>query len=186
MTMNENIGDVWLSLNHKLYSFILGKVHDNAVADDILHDLYLKIHANIDTLKDGTKVHAWIYQIARNLIVDYYRNIQKQSKVKLDPVNEQVDESHDDDYMSQTLEDMIKMMDNLPPEYCEALCLTEIQGMSQKAYAEKIGLSYSGAKTRVQRARGILKDMLMKCCHYEFDKYGTVIGIYPAHCCCCH
>ena len=78
------------------------------------------------------------------------------------------------------------MMNNLPPEYCEALCLTELEGLSQKDYAEKIGISYSGAKSRVQRARKILKDMLMNCCHYEFDKYGTVIGIHPVECCCCN
>jgi len=78
-----------------------------------------------------------------------------------------------------------KMMDNLPQKYCEALCLTELGAMSQKAYAENAGISYSGAKARVQRAKKMLKDMLMKCCHYQFDKYGTVIGIYPADCCCC-
>jgi RNA polymerase sigma-70 factor (ECF subfamily) len=63
--------------------------------------------------------------------------------------------------------------------------MTELGGMSQKAYAEKIGISYSVAKARVQRAKIMLKDMLMKCCHYQFDKYGTVIGIYPVNCCCC-
>lgn len=186
MIIKENIENIWLKLNSKLYSFILGKVHDNSVAEDILHDLYIRIHSNIDKLKDDTKFQSWIYQIARNLIIDYFRSLQKQSKVQLHPSLENIDELPDIDYMSETLEDMIKMMSNLPSDYCEALCLTEIQGMSQKAYAENIGISYSGAKSRVQRARSMLRDMLMKCCHYEFDKYGTVIGIYPAHCCCCH
>jgi RNA polymerase sigma-70 factor (ECF subfamily) len=88
--------------------------------------------------------------------------------------------------MSDALTDMVNTLEDLPPEYCEALCLTELGNLSQKEYAEKIGISYSGAKSRVQRARKMLKDLLMKCCHYEFDKYGTVIGIYPVNCCCCH
>lgn len=183
---NENIESIWVNLNGKLYSFILGKVNDKSVAEDILHDLYIRIHASIDTLKDDTKIQSWIYQIARNLIIDYYRSIQKQSLVQPQLLTERSDEYPDNDYMSEAIEDMIKMMSNLPSEYCEALCLTEIQGMSQKAYSKKIGISYSGAKSRVQRAREMLKDMLMKCCHYEFDKYGTVIGIFPAYCCCCH
>jgi RNA polymerase sigma-70 factor (ECF subfamily) len=76
-------------------------------------------------------------------------------------------------------------MNGLPTEYCEALCLTEIDGVTQKEYAEKKGLSYSGAKSRVQRARMMLKDMLLECCHYHFDKYGTVFDIQPKCCHCC-
>jgi RNA polymerase sigma-70 factor, ECF subfamily len=184
--INKHIESIWATLNSKLYSFILGKVNDKSVAEDILHDLYIKIHANIDTLNDDTKIQSWIYQIARNLIIDYYRSNSRQTMVPTQSLVESVDEYPDNNSMEEALEDMIKMMNNLPSGYCEALCLTEIEGMSQKAYAEKIGISYSGAKSRVQRAREMLKDMLMKCCHYEFDRYGTVIGIYPAHCCCCH
>jgi RNA polymerase sigma-70 factor (ECF subfamily) len=87
--------------------------------------------------------------------------------------------------MDKAISDMIGMMENLPPGYCEALCLTEIEGMSQKEYAEMKGLSYSGAKSRVQRAREELKQMLLQCCHYQFDKYGTVFNIESLCCCCC-
>jgi RNA polymerase sigma-70 factor (ECF subfamily) len=88
-------------------------------------------------------------------------------------------------FMDIAIGDMIKMMDEMPDEYCEALCLTELEGLSQKEYADKKGLSYSGAKSRVQRARLILKNMLLQCCHYQFDKYGTAIDIQPKCCCCC-
>ena len=84
--------------------------------------------------------------------------------------------------MQETLQDMVKMIDDLPVEYCEALCLTELGGMSQKEYAEEAGISYSGAKARVQRAKKKLKDNLMKCCHYQFDRYGTVVDIHPVNC----
>ena len=87
--------------------------------------------------------------------------------------------------MGEAIEDMIQMMDDLPPEYCEALCLTEMEVMIQKEYSEKIGLSYSAAKSRVQRARKMLKDTMMKCCHYQFDKYGAIIDFHPISCCCC-
>lgn len=86
--------------------------------------------------------------------------------------------------MDIAINDMISMMDDMPPEYCEALCLTEIESMSQKEYAEMKGISYSGARSRVQRARIMLKDLLLKCCHYQFDRYGTVYDIRQ-ECCCC-
>ena len=181
--MKESIEELWLKLGNKLKAFILSKVHDETTADDILQEVFLKIHSKIDTLNDDTKIQSWIYQITRNLVVDYFRSIKKDSQ-KL-PYLFENEEDSSNEFMVETLQDMAKMIDDLPQEYCEALCLTELGGMSQKAYAEKIGISYSGAKSRVQRAKKMLKDMLMKCCHYQFDKYGTVIGIYPVNCCCC-
>ncbi len=181
--MKENIEELWLKLGNKLKAFILSKVHDETTADDILQEVFLKIHSKIDTLNDDTKIQSWIYQITRNLVVDYFRSIKKDRQQLLYPFENEEDSSNE--FMVETLQDMVKMMDDLPQKYCEALCLTELEGMSQKVYAEKIGISYSGAKSRVQRAKKMLKDMLMKCCHYQFDKYGTVIGIYPANCCCC-
>ena len=51
----------------------------------------------------------------------------------------------------------------------------DFEGMSQKEYADRLGISISGAKSRVQRAREKLKDLILKCCDYQFDKYGNVI-----------
>ncbi len=177
--------EVWLKFENRLRAFTLSKVRDKSAADDILQELFIKLHANIDKVKDTTKLQSWIYQICRNLIVDHYRQKNKNLQHELLEFDVEEDE-HSDEVMSEALEDMIKMMDDLPREYCEALCMTELGSLSQKEYAEKVGISYSGAKSRVQRARKLLKDLLMNCCHYEFDKYGTVIGIYPANCCCCH
>ena len=162
---------------------IFSKVRNDADSDDILQNTFIKIHNNIHTLEDESKIKPWIYQITRNQIIDYFRNnnqIQKIHELK----SELTVSKSKNKYMDTAVTDMIKMMDEMPSEYCEALCLTEIEGMSQKEYAKKKGLSYSGAKSRVQRARMILKDMLLKCCHYQFDKYGTVIDIQPKCCCC--
>lgn len=182
--MKDKTDELWLKFGNKLKAFIVSKVHNESIADDILQDAFIKIHANIDKLNDDTKVQSWIYQITRNVIVDYYRGINKERREP--PYLYHNEDDSSDNFMSEALQDMIKMMDDLPEESCEALCLTELEGMSQKVYAEKTGISYSAAKARVQRARKKLKDMLMNCCHYQFDKYGTVIGIFPANCCSCN
>jgi len=181
--MEANTEELWLQLGKKLTAFILSKVHDEAIADDILQEVFIKIHSKIDTLKDESKIQSWIYQITRNLIVDYFRSIKKESQNFTYQLESE--EESPNEFMQETLQDMVKMMDELPPEYCEALCLTELGEMSQKEYAEKAGISYSGAKARVQRAKKKLKDNLMKCCHYQFDRYGAVIDILPVNCCCC-
>lgn len=182
--MRASIQEVWSELSGNLRQFILGKVQNDAVAEDLLHDVYLKIHHHIDSLRDETRIQSWIYQITRNTITDYFRQIKKASIV-LRPPGEDMEEDFSQ-MMEETLHDMIQALDELSEEDCEALCLTEIEGMSQVEYARRIGISYSGAKSRIQRARLKLRDGLMKCCHYEFDRYGTVIDIAPLNCCCCH
>jgi RNA polymerase sigma-70 factor (ECF subfamily) len=184
MSQPENIGVIWESVSKDLKSFIISRIKSEVEADDILQELYIKMHENINSLKSREKIRPWIYQITRNLIADHFRETTR--VLNNDEIRSSVmPVSSPQKFMTQAISDMVTMMDSLPPEYCEALCLTELEGMSQKDYALKLGISYSGAKSRVQRARFMLRDMLMKCCHYQFDKYGTVISIHPACCCCC-
>jgi RNA polymerase sigma-70 factor (ECF subfamily) len=77
-----------------------------------------------------------------------------------------------------------EMLDSLPNDYRQALILTEYQGLTQKELGEKLGISLSGAKSRVQRAREKLKTMLLNCCHFQFDRLGRVID-YQSGCDCC-
>ena len=54
--------------------------------------------------------------------------------------------------------------------------MAELENMSQKDIAKKLNLTHSGAKSRVQRGRGMIKQILLDCCHLEFDRRGSVIG----------
>ena len=180
----ENMDVLWEQFSSDLRSFIFSRIKNETDTDDILQNVFLKIHDNISNLKDSTKIKSWIYQITRNLIADHFRSAGRNFYLP-EAEYELTVSTGSDRFMQTAVRDMIKMMDKLSPEYCEALCLTEIEGMSQKEYAVKAGISYSGAKSRVQRARIMLKDMLMQCCHYQFDKYGTVFDIRQKCCCCC-
>lgn len=179
-----NVEQIWNNFNGKLRSFIQSKVKDSAVADDLLQEVFIKIHKQIGQLKDENKIQGWVYQVARNTVYDHFRKPGQKIELKAEQLDI-IEEESDNSYMEETIEDMVKMMNNMPAEYCDVLCLTELGGMSHKAYAEKTGISHTAAKTRAYRARMMLKDMLMKCCHYQFDKYGTVFNIQPAGCCCC-
>ena len=78
-----------------------------------------------------------------------------------------------------------ELIDELPEPYRQALILTEYQGLSQKQLAENLGIWLSGAKSRVQRARGKLREILLRCCHFEFDRRGHIMDYYE-RCCCCN
>lgn len=181
---NDKTKQIWTEFSNQLKNFIYRKVSDTSAADDILQDVFIKIHSNIDNLKDEQKVKGWIYQITRNSITDYYRK-KRNSKAALKDIYsyEMFTDDESEQEIASGLEAIVK---KLPPKYSEAIYLTEFEGLKQKELAEKIGLSISAAKNRVQRARQMIKDDLMRCCHFEFDSYGTIIDYHPITCCCCH
>ena len=71
------------------------------------------------------------------------------------------------------------MIERMPDHYRQALMLSDIQGLRQRDLARREGLSLSGAKSRVQRGREMLKGMLLNCCRFEFDKNGNPIDYEP-------
>lgn len=182
--MEQKTTELWNRFSDNLRRFILTKVNDEALADDLLQETFIRIHSKIDTLRDDTKVQSWVYQIARNIINDHYR---KSSTQLLSEIPEIIDtEPEPDEAMTETIHDMVLFMHELPEQDCHALCQIEIEGISVKDYAQNTGITYTAAKSRVARARHKLSDLLMNCCHYEFDKYGTVIGYHPINCCWCN
>ena len=182
--MLSDTSNIWNEFSDKIKAFILKRVNDDTIADDVLQDVFIKIHTKIGSLKDETKLHSWIYQITRNTINDYYRKLNPLSTDIENDIEEDIPEENVS--MNKIAEGLHDFMDELPKTYCDALCKTEFDGLSQVEYAKLIGLSNSGAKSRVQRGRNMIKDMLMKCCHFQFDKYGTIIDYHPITCCCCN
>jgi RNA polymerase sigma-70 factor (ECF subfamily) len=71
------------------------------------------------------------------------------------------------------------MIYSLPEPYRDAVVLTELEGLTQRELANRLGISLSGAKSRVQRGRAQLKQMLDECCTFEFDRRGKVIDCTP-------
>ncbi|MCP4692129.1 MAG: RNA polymerase sigma factor SigZ [Desulfobacterales bacterium] len=174
---------IWVRFNGKLKQFILRRVSDGDIADDILQEVFLKIHSRVDTLKDDARVHGWVYRIARNSIVDHYRK----RKIEFSPPEDLPDAagSVENEARGQLASGLRDMVAELPEPYREALDLTEFQGFTRGEMARTLGLSVSGAKARVRRGRRMLRDILLDCCHFEFDRYHTVIDYYPRCCPCC-
>jgi RNA polymerase sigma-70 factor (ECF subfamily) len=173
---------LWQTFSAPIQQFILRRVPDPHSAEDILQDVFLKIHTRIDTLHQQDRVSAWIYQIARNAIADYYR--AQRPMTDLPETLPEQDEQPDDDVVRELLPCVAAMVDALPDAYREALRLTEYEGLSQKELSERLGISFSGAKSRVQRARAKIKQQLLDCCHFELDHAGRIIDYQP-HCACC-
>jgi RNA polymerase sigma-70 factor, ECF subfamily len=163
---------LWETFSAPLYQFIRNRVPDAYSAEDILQDVFLKIHTHIDTLRTPDRLTSWIYQITRNAIADYYRS--RRPTAELVETIPEMEKATDDDVLRELSPCVAAMVATLPEAYGEALRLTEYQGLSQKALSEQLGISFSGAKSRVQRARVKIKEQLLTCCQFQFDHVGRI------------
>lgn len=163
----------WLHLNDVLKGFILSRIKNEAKAEDILQEVLIKIYLNLDKLRDETKLLSWAFQIARNVMIDVLRKSPKEDVLDETPVLQEIDLNNElNAAMALWIPEAIKL---LPEKYREAIYLTEIKGFTQKELAEKLGISYSGAKSRVQRGREKLKQVILDCCDIQTDTYGNII-----------
>lgn len=138
--------------------------------DDILQDVFLKAHKNLHALKSRGSVASWLFRIASNAIADHYRSqkpwVELPNELKLpeneyDPVGE----------LAACLQPLIA---DLPETYRSALVLSEIEGLPHKEVARQLGISLSGAKSRVQRGRDKLHRRLDDCCIIEAGRRGII------------
>jgi RNA polymerase sigma-70 factor (ECF subfamily) len=174
--MNATLEHIWHEFAEKLGQFIRARVNDPATAEDLLQDVFVKIQARLDQLKDPARLQSWIYLIARNAIIDHYRSRKEMVEV---PETLAVDSEPTNVETEELKAAFLRMIYSLPEPYREALVLTELEGLTQPQLAERLGLSLSGAKSRVQRGRQQLKERLHECCTFEFDRRGKVISCEP-------
>ena len=179
MTAQPTTEKVWSDLSTDLRRFIRRRVADEHVTDDLLQETFVRIHRRIDSLEQADQVAAWVYRIARNVIHDYFRR-RNGSAVELgdtDPAEEPgVGWSHFRNHAHMWLHELIQQ---LPERYRDAVRLSEIEGLAQQEVANRLGLSLSGAKSRIQRGRVMLRNVLDQCCTFQFDRQGSLLDCDP-------
>jgi len=193
---------IWNNFSDHLFNFILQQVKSKSHASDILQDVFIKVHKNRNQLKEVEKLESWLFRITRNTITDHFRKNQKELKLtneiptveteaisleqtknlqfmadlfaqRLEEFDGEID--YDLEKAIEFFKTMCPFMENLDPKYAEAVFWIDWHGMPQKDFADKVGISLSGAKSRVQRGREHLKSLFNQCCEFEYDKRGQVI-----------
>jgi RNA polymerase sigma-70 factor (ECF subfamily) len=163
--------EIWSRFSSSLRSFIHRRVSNDHDADDILQSVFLKIHQKVETINDPTAVAAWVYQIARNSIADYYRH-----RKATEALDNEIAIPHEEENLNSDMgKCLTAMVDDLPEPFRTAIEMVEQRQMMQRDYAATAGLSLSGAKSRIQRARKMLKKKLLDCCSVELDRLGNVL-----------
>lgn len=145
----------------KVYGYIFSVVKDKDIADDIFQDTFFKVIYTINSglYRDENKFIHWVMRIAHNLIVDYYRKINKMPMVPNRPDCDMVDsiKVQDDNaerviIKQQTNQNVRKLIKLLPPEQRRVVILRHYGKYDFKDIAEKTGVSINTALGRMRYA----------------------------------
>jgi len=163
---------IWNEFSSALKRFIISRVKNEDIANDLLQEVFIKIHLNIDTLKKQESIKSWVFTITNNVIKDYFKKLGKSSTYTLEfsSLEDEITEEH------SAKDCLLPLIKNLSPTYKDALLLSEIKGLKQAEIAKQLNISLSGAKSRIQRGRNLLKRGFMDCCDYKLNESGHLTG----------
>jgi len=172
--------EIWIEFGDRLRRFIYSKVSDTDVVNDIIQDVFYKIHTNLHHLKNNSKLTSWLFQIARNAIIDYFREEKKATELLKNMKQE-------DTYVKKTSIEILKycmtfFLSRLPKKYEDAIIFTEFKGNSQIELAKKEGISVSAAKSRVQRAKKQLKEVVTAYSSFESHRDNIDVANIDEYC----
>jgi len=179
---------IWIEFHASLLRFVARRVRNQADAEDVVQRVFLQVHRALPTLRDADRLPAWLYQTTRRVIADFYRAPAARREL---PMGDAVEVAGDRDASSTAADAddhtallelsacLRPLMSSLSAADQEALTLVEFGGMSQVDAARQIGVSVSGMKSRVQRARARLRSTVEACCRVEVDRRGGVSSFQP-------
>lgn len=197
---------LWRDVHERLTAFVARRVDEPADVADIVQSVFLRVHQHATTVADEDRLLPWLYQVTRNAIADFYRAPARRRELPLvidstdtsggdgspDPSTETMDAAGVDDPVWQTgideathaalseLSTCVRpMVEQLTPRHREALKLVEFEGQSQVDAANALGISISGMKSRVQRGRAELRELLLACCEISRSATGGVLDFAP-------
>lgn len=162
--------DCWQEHKTRLRGYIAKRVRESDAVDDILQEVFLKAHTSLHTVKSHASITAWLFRITANAIVDHYRSRKPWAELSDDLAAPEPER----DYITELATCIQPLLGDLPEIYRSALMLSEIQGLSQQAVADHLGISLSGAKSRIQRGRAKLHQRLLDCCDIETGRRGVI------------
>lgn len=172
---DTEINIVWNKFRSELLHFIKARVNDPYEAEDVLQEVFIKMYKGVEQLDDEAKLKSWLYKITNNTIIDYYRK-RKPSEVQIEKIESELINEEEHTNMNDEISTCMNLLlQKLPDKYKEPLAMYEFKGMKHREISKKLNISLSGSKTRIQRAREKLREVLIECCEIESDVYGNIV-----------
>ncbi|CAA6808548.1 MAG: RNA polymerase sigma factor [uncultured Thiotrichaceae bacterium] len=170
----QALGDAYQALHSSLLGWLIAKVNDRSVAEDLLHDVFRKALMASDQKAPPANINAWLFTITRNTVIDYYR-----SKRPMLELPEELQFNDEQNNVHQQLSVcLLPMVERLPAIYRDVLIAVVFEGHTQQVAADEEGVSLSAIKSRVSRGRQLLRKSLVACCDIETSGSGDVEDFY--------
>jgi len=182
MTVQTFDGSV-LEIAPRLRGFLRRRVRDDATADDLAQETLLKVYRSRAALRDGARLEAWVFRVARTTLIDHYRRRKPTEELPAILAAENGDEVAA--MRTAIAASTRRFLEELPEIYREPVRLAELEGLPLAKIALRMNLSLTAVKSRVRRGRQMLKAKLQACCRFEFDRLGQVIGWERRKLLCC-
>lgn len=168
--MNKQIENIWNEYNQDVSRFLRSKSADLDLIDDIRSSVFEKLINNFGKIDDKSKIKSWLFRTAKNELIDSINKKSKQvNKIDDMPLLEDSSQSHN---LSQCV---VPLINRLEAKDRKALILSDIEGLDQKYLASTNNMSYSGLKSRVQRARKKLLSKFHDCCDITTNTNGQIL-----------
>lgn len=167
----DQISTFWLDYKDALHHYILKLVKDRDTANELSHEVLMKVYSSCCSGRPIRNIRAWLFQIAYNTCMDHFKKTKRATELKTDipGVEERV-------VYEEAGEFIAPLLKLLPQKYAVPLELSDVKGMKQQEVADEIGLTLTATKTRIQRGRRLLKEEIMSCFHVEVDQNGQLMA----------
>lgn len=167
--------DSWRAHENELRNYLQHRVNDRHLAEDLLQDVFVKAMRQESGFCNLDNQRAWLYQVARNTLVDY-RRLHRET----DELPEDIEEVHEQDEPVVALSACVgRVLTELSAEDRDIITQCDLNGMKQQDYAAAHSLTLAAVKSRLLRARQRMRDTLATNCKVEFDEQGRVEGHVP-------
>jgi len=167
-----DVSSLWSDYKNGLQFYILKKVKDKDIANNLSHEVLMKIYNSCCSNNEIKNVRSWMFQIAHNTTIDYLKKENKFTNEIPEIFEKDVNNSYKE--AEELIKPLIKL---LPEKYAVPLQLSDIEEIKQVEVSKKINLSLTATKSRIQRARKLLKEKIIECCNLELDKKGNLLSL---------
>jgi RNA polymerase sigma-70 factor (ECF subfamily) len=159
MPLNTSLRDAMLAAVPSLRAFAISLSGNIDRADDLVQETLLRAIANIDSFQPGTNMSAWMFTILRNLFRSEYRKRRREVEDTDGSYAESL-KSHPEQNSRLEFQEFRAALAKLPPDQREALILVGASGFSYEEAASICDCAVGTIKSRVNRARTRLADLL--------------------------
>ena len=158
-TTERSVDCIYREYREKVFRYVRSKINSPQDAEDVCSAVFLKVQQGLVGFDEGkASLSTWIYSITRNSVIDFYRRSHAVS-----PVDEELaytEDGFDEILNRETLDELACALERLPERDRNIIILHYYSGLSLKAAAQRLGISYSHLKALHGRALQRLKRQL--------------------------